>query len=204
MVTSLEELKLLEERNTVPYGDKLVLHLLASFKRPYGQQEYYLSENRKYRVAKAVGYDQNCQHKIAWLAITALDSMTPLHDWRDMQTIKNQLCGKAAYAVEIYPAESDLIDANNNFHLWVWLDGYKPPFGFRGRIVVDPSLNPPDEVSELTPQRSFDQPPKGAVSQLDAIRSRVIQTGASPFIPATEAEKLQAEKKAKDKRRKRR
>lgn len=38
--------------------------------------------------------------------------------WRDFQEIKNQLWGKDAEAVEVYPAESRLLDTDNVYHLW--------------------------------------------------------------------------------------
>lgn len=58
------------------------------------------------------------------------------HDWRDMQRIKNELVGPDFDAVEIYPAESKLVDGANQYHLWVFLDA-KLPFGFQERIVSD-------------------------------------------------------------------
>ena len=42
----------------------------------------------------------------------------PCRDWRDFQRIKNQLAGPEWEAVELYPAESRLVDMANQFHLW--------------------------------------------------------------------------------------
>lgn len=58
------------------------------------------------------------------------------HDWRDMQRIKNELVGPEYDAVEIYPAESKLVDGANQYHLWVFLDSLLP-FGFQTRLVSD-------------------------------------------------------------------
>ena len=63
----------------------------------------------------------------------------PISDWRDMQTIKNELIGEEYEAVELHPAESRLVDTANQYHLWVMeksLDegGYFP-FGFHNRLV---------------------------------------------------------------------
>jgi hypothetical protein len=59
-----------------------------------------------------------------------------IHDWRDLQRIKNELCGPECEAVEIYPAESRLVDTANQFHLWVLPPGEVFPFGFfMGRVV---------------------------------------------------------------------
>jgi hypothetical protein len=70
-----------------------------------------------------------------------------VHDWRDLQSIKNSLCGTEAEAVELYPAESRLVDSANQFHLWVFMpttDGDaapKVPLGWSKRFVVDDSSN---------------------------------------------------------------
>jgi hypothetical protein len=59
----------------------------------------------------------------------------PIHDWRDLQRIKNELIGAEDEAVEIYPAESRLVDAANQYHLWS-IKGMRIPFGFGDRLVV--------------------------------------------------------------------
>jgi hypothetical protein len=40
------------------------------------------------------------------------------HDWRDFQCIKNDLVGAEWEALELYPAESRLVDPSNYFILW--------------------------------------------------------------------------------------
>jgi hypothetical protein len=42
-----------------------------------------------------------------------------VHDWRDMQRIKNEIVGPEREALELYPAVSRLHDMCNNYHLWV-------------------------------------------------------------------------------------
>lgn len=62
-----------------------------------------------------------------------------IHDWRDLQWIKNQIVGPEVEAVEIYPAESQLVDTSNQYHLWCLLDG-NLPFGLNsGRVVSEKS-----------------------------------------------------------------
>lgn len=58
-------------------------------------------------------------------------------DWREFQDIKNQLCGPEREAVEIYPAESRLIDGANQYHLWVLPKGAQVPLGFNNGRRVD-------------------------------------------------------------------
>jgi hypothetical protein len=75
-------------------------------------------------------------HPITWLSIKRRDK-EPFHDWREMQQIKNAICGPEREGVELYPAESRLTDSANQYHLWVLPEGQKFPFGFDTRFVVD-------------------------------------------------------------------
>lgn len=60
-------------------------------------------------------------------------------DWRHFQQIKNELCGPECEAVELYPAESRLIDTANQFHLWVLPAGQNFRVGYMmGRHVTGP------------------------------------------------------------------
>jgi hypothetical protein len=129
-----------------------------------------------------------------------LTEATPLHDWRIMQNFKNQLCGPENYAVEIYPAESDLMDANNNFHLWVYLDGYKPPFGMRHRIVVNPAENP--DVTQATPQRTFSDMPSNTMTARAA--AEAITKNRDVFLSIGDASKRHLAKAKKQKKREKR
>lgn len=67
----------------------------------------------------------------------------PMNDWREMQEIKNLLCGRETEAVQVYPKESRLMDTSNQYHLFAFLkvDGqHFPtlPWGFHsGRVVTD-------------------------------------------------------------------
>lgn len=75
-----------------------------------------------------------------------------IRDWRHFQRIKSELIGPDAEALELYPAESRLIDEANQFHLWV-VEGVRLPFGPGVRMVSDPEPG-------LHRQRAFtDDPP---------------------------------------------
>jgi len=70
----------------------------------------------------------------------------PRHDWRDFQRIKNQLCGPEWEALELYPAESRLIDPSNYYLLWC---APKIPIGmYEGRRFLD-------STTCLAPQRDW-------------------------------------------------
>jgi hypothetical protein len=62
----------------------------------------------------------------------------PIHDWRDLQQIKNDVAGAEREALELYPAESRVVDLANQYHLWVVPVGQKIPVGWdNGRYLTD-------------------------------------------------------------------
>lgn len=70
-----------------------------------------------------------------WLSIKRLDR-EPCRDWRHFQQIKNEIIGPEYEAMELYPAESRLVDSANQYHLWGFYDPtYRFPFGFNERMV---------------------------------------------------------------------
>lgn len=60
--------------------------------------------------------------------------------WRDVQRMKAELCGSESEALEMYPAESRVLDGANQRHLLVWRadSPNRPQYGFHtGRQVSD-------------------------------------------------------------------
>ena len=51
--------------------------------------------------------------------------------WVEKQKIKNELFGKEAQAIEVFPKESLLVDEANMYHLWILPDDYTIPFGLK-------------------------------------------------------------------------
>jgi hypothetical protein len=73
-----------------------------------------------------------------------------IRDWRELQAIKNALCGRECEGLEVFPAESRCVDSANQFHLWVFKDKkIRFPFGFNARFVTDD-----DDVTTIG-QRKF-------------------------------------------------
>lgn len=97
--------------------------------------------------------------RILWLSIKRRDKR-PIHDWRDLQRIKNELVGPEYEAIEIYPAESRLHDTANQFHLWLFFDGYKIPIGFADRFVTE-------HTDGGSIQRPFEDKPKDLLTADD-------------------------------------
>jgi len=55
-----------------------------------------------------------------------------------LQRIKNEIVGPEHEAVELFPAESRLVDTSNQYHLWVLTsDENRWPFGFQTRLVAN-------------------------------------------------------------------
>ncbi len=78
--------------------------------------------------------------EMVWLSIKRIDR-EPVHDWRDLQEIKNKLVGPECEGVELYPAESRMVDTANQYHLFVLKDPeVRFPFGFGERSVSETAL----------------------------------------------------------------
>lgn len=88
-------------------------------------------------------------HKSRWIyiGIAALDGAAR-HDWREMQRIKNEICGPEWDAIELFPAESRLLDPSNYFILFC---APKISIGLNGgRNISGPS-------NTVAPQRGWAQ-----------------------------------------------
>jgi hypothetical protein len=108
--------------------------------------------NDKYQVAVSRGAEVPAQDfwnnqglKIIHLSIKLL-TKDPIHDWRDLQEIKNALIGPEYFGVEVYPPESHLVDTANQYHIWVFTDmddgSIHFPIGFKeGRMLINTSFN---------------------------------------------------------------
>lgn len=95
-------------------------------------------ENNLYRVeiyATAASGDS-----FLHLGIARLDGGT-CKEWRHLQRIKNEIVGPEFEAMEIFPAESRLVDTGNQYHLWVHKDpGFRFPVGWTTRVVSEVPL----------------------------------------------------------------
>jgi hypothetical protein len=97
----------------------------------------------------------------------------PIMDWRDMQWIKNQLLGPEIEAVQIFPAESRLMDTANQYYLWAFPAGYIIPFGFEHRTV---SQNISLTVDSPSVQRPFVEHVRPAdLAEQEAFQRQVIE-----------------------------
>ena len=126
---------------------------------------YELYRNDVYQVSVTRPTFENSEGMgVIWLAIRRLDG-APIHEWRDLQAIKNRLVGPAHEAIEIYPAEERVVDFSNSYHLWVFADpAFRLPLGFSTRIVGE---GPSEDAAEDAEKRSE---PRGALDRQQPFR----------------------------------
>lgn len=132
--------------------------------------------NSRYQVTVYVRGEVEPFGDVAHLSFKTHDKQAH-HDWRDMQRIKNEICGHECDAIEIYPAESKLVDTANQYHLFVFRT-FKLPFGFQERLVGDGNWGksvqrpfPPGERPEdCLSGDQYDQKVKDAIERQRQIR----------------------------------
>lgn len=76
------------------------------------------------------------------LSLRRIDRGT-LIPFRDIMRLKRELLDPEIELIELYPAESRLVDTSNQFHYWGMNSStFRMPFGFdRGRVVGDGNGN---------------------------------------------------------------
>jgi len=90
-------------------------------------------ENDLYHV------DVNFVPPFAHLAIRRHDGQ-PCKEWLHFQQIKNEIIGPENEAMELFPAESRLVDSADEYHLWVHTDPtFRFPIGFGSRFILTES-----------------------------------------------------------------
>jgi len=106
------------------------------------ENDLYYGSLRRYSSGSPLGGGP-----YAVIGITALNEEAR-HDWREFQQIKNDLIGEEWEGVELYPAESRLVDPSNRFFLFCFPPGVLGALGFPQRKVEGPRDGGP-------PQRAF-------------------------------------------------
>lgn len=152
--------------------------------------------NNLYTVSVSIGDAVPSQLDLIYLSIKRTEKARLPRDWRDLQRIKNEILGAEFEAVELFPAESRLVDTADQFHLWAWMiplsrhadageDGAWP-FGYEGRMVLDDetrkdllgeSVAGSQRGFEFTPG-DFHTPPLIGEAQLKAMSLRAKEVQA--------------------------
>lgn len=128
---------------------------MQQYKEEVGARVY---KNSIYQVEYSVVQGPPPFGRIVYLSIKTLDKQ-PRHDWREMQRIKNELVGEEVEAVEVYPAESRLVDTSNQFHMFCFpelaFERRRLPFGYPDRLVVEGSSSLINVTGHGSRQRDF-------------------------------------------------
>ncbi len=118
-----------------PQGERITVEEFS--RRWYNNAPIAVYKNSKYQVIKREIDGEAGLPNVVWLSIKRIDKEC-IHDWRDLQEIKNKLVGEECEGIELYPAESRCVDLANQYHLWVFNDPeYRLPFGFKERAIGD-------------------------------------------------------------------
>jgi hypothetical protein len=82
--------------------------------------------------------DEKGEFPAMWHLSIKRHDRAPIFNFRDLQTLKNELIGPENEAVQLFPAESRLVDGANQYHLFALKDPtVRFPFGFKDRLVTD-------------------------------------------------------------------
>lgn len=123
----------LERAEHVPSKEALAtndLRIARVLKQELGKEIW---RNNKYVVIVT----RDSKGNVTTLSIRR-DDRGHMRDWRDLQRIKNELAGEEVEAVELFPAESRLVDTANQTWLWCFPPGGYLPLGFSERLVQGP------------------------------------------------------------------
>ena len=104
---------------------------------PFAIDATYRGEGACYVNSRYVVVKRKTGEGSVWLSIHDHERTTR-HDWADFYRIKNELCGKEWEAIEIYPPDSYLVDAANQYHLWCFEQSIfieQSGLGFKERLV---------------------------------------------------------------------
>ena len=79
--------------------------------------------------------DAKLKNDIIHLSIKNYDRNTDI-PWQHKQWIKNEVLGREYEGLELFPAESRMINTANQYHIWCLPKGIVVPIGwFEGRVV---------------------------------------------------------------------
>jgi len=110
---------------------------------PTLQEKLFWIEERVRESASWVTYSNNLYVVVIEMTSPLIHACVRRHDrkpctdWNHLQQIKNELIGAEHEAVELFPAESRLINITNECHLWAHPKaGFCFPFGFSASRIV--------------------------------------------------------------------
>jgi len=104
--------------------------------------------NDTYTVTKAdaaqaqmVHVDADTGWPAMWYLSVKRNDQEVIWDWRELQEIKNLICGEDNEGMQLFPAEERVVDTANQYHLFVIKQAKLfIPLGFPDRHVSDASV----------------------------------------------------------------
>ena len=125
---------------------------------PTVSEKAFFVEEAVQRMTAVVVYQNDIYHvevkhapPFIHLDIRRRDGKT-CNEWQDFQRIKNELVGPEHEALQLFPAESRLVDTGNEYHLWVCADiQARFRFGFKDRFVLGETLQSLDYSRTAAP-----------------------------------------------------
>ena len=107
-----------------------------------GMHWFDIYKNSRYTVmTRVIKSSDPDAPEIIHLSIKRNDK-APIVSWRDVKKIKNDLIGPECEAVQIFPAESRLVDTSNQYHVFVFNDPtFRISFGYNERLVYEGNSN---------------------------------------------------------------
>lgn len=127
--------KAFPEQSEIP-DDVLKAMMHAEVNVETWRNAFYMIMVYRGRECDELVHQEEFKGKCIWLSIKRRDKK-PVNHWQDMQTIKNHLAGPDREAIQIFPAESRVVNTSNQYHLMVMPEGAKIPFGWDRRAVVE-------------------------------------------------------------------
>jgi len=67
------------------------------------------------------------------IVIQRRDGQPIVAEWDVLQQIKNEMVGEETFAIELFPASSNLVNETNRRHLWVISDEQAAEFNIKRR-----------------------------------------------------------------------
>lgn len=101
---------------------------VAAAMKPQGLRRLYEESQRMthyrdatYHVALLKDEEHGFPGAIVWHLSIKRHDRGVIMDWRDLQAIKTTICGAEAEAVQLFPAESRVVDTSNQYHLFAFM-----------------------------------------------------------------------------------
>jgi hypothetical protein len=145
----------MKQRNTLLAQPAVFFEKVFEGRTPTLQEKLFWIEERVRESASWIVYSNNLYYVVIEMTSPLIHAIVRRHDgrpcvdWNHLQQIKSELIGPEHEAVELFPAESRLINTTNEYHLWAHpSSGYRFPFGFDwSRSVIDEPLTPHSPAS---------------------------------------------------------